>query len=332
MSDRIQIKSIGELIAALPTMLGFVPAQSIVMVFLNAGVPSFVARTDFGTGGQALTAEAIVKTSESDAVVIVAVAKDRTFREVLDECDSVSAVLLALGLIEQDLYYTPSIGGGETWTDMRTFETGTVVDPSTTELAAATVLAGKTVVASRDEIAARYRREGSKITDRRRARKAKEVMGENFARNVISELADTVTERQEPSAAFAARIGLLLTTDLVARDAILGLAVIDPAAASETMATVARKLHGPERVAALTVAGFFAYVNFQGPDAGCAFDAARAEADQHPLSDTRLLELVDEALTTGLHPKKMRGLSGTGVGIARGKFGIELPAPGDNWI
>ena len=332
MSDRIQIKSTGELIAALPTMLGFVPTQSLVMVFLNAGALSFVVRTDFGTGGRVLTAETIVKANNCDAVVIVAVANGRTFREVLDECDSVSDVLLTLGVTDQDVFYTPSVEGGETWTDMRTFETGTVVDPSTTEFAAATVLSGKAVAASRDEIAARYRREGSKITDRRRARNAKEIMGENFARNVISELADTVTERREPSAALAARIGLVLTTDIVARDAILGLAVIDPASASETMATVTRKLHGPERVAALTVAGFFAYVNFQGPDAGCAFDAARAEADQHPLSDTRLLGLVDEALQTGLHPKRMRGLSGTGVGIAREKFGIELPAPGDNWI
>jgi len=98
------------------------------------------------------------------------------------------------------------------------------------------------------------------------------------------------------------------------------------------MAAVARRLHGPERVAALTVAGFFAYVNFQGADAGCAFDAARAEAALHPRSDTRLLGLVEQALKVGLHPRKLRTLSGTGVGIARRDFGVELPAPGNDWL
>jgi len=157
-------------------------------------------------------------------------------------------------------------------------------------------------------------------------------MGENFAPSVLSELADIVSKRQAPTGALAARVGLLLTTDTQARDATLGLAVIDTAVASETMAAVARMLHGPERVAALTTAGFFAYVDFQGPSARCAIDAARTEAAQHPLCNTRLLDLIEQALDTGIHPKQMRKVSGTGVGIARSAFGVELPAPGPDWL
>ncbi|MBC2586918.1 DUF4192 domain-containing protein [Rhodococcus aetherivorans] len=333
MSDRIQLESIGELIAAVPSMLSFVPVSSIVMVFLHAGRISFVVRTDFGSGGRPRTGESILAADDADSVIVIVVAKDRAFREVLDETDRVTATLLGSGLSVQGIYYTPSIDGGETWTDMRLFETGTVVDPTTTEVAAATVLNGKTVTRSREEIVARYRRgDGTTSADRRRARTARDIMGENFPRSVLAELADAVTYRIEPSAALAAQVGLLITTDIQARDAILGLAVIDPAAASEAMAAVARRLHGPERVAALTVAGFFAYVNFQGPDAGCAFDAAREEAALHPRSDTRLLGLVEQALEVGLHPTKLRTLSGTGVGIARRDFGVELPAPGHDWL
>ncbi len=332
MSDRIHIKGISELIAAVPTVLSFLPEHSIVLVFSNAGRITWMVRTDFGTGGRLLTAETIARSGESDAVIVVVVAKGRTFREVIAEGDRVNATMLGLGVEVQGIYYTPSIEGGQTWTDMQSFETGTVVDPATTAAAAATVFTGKQLTRTREEIVARYRRDDATTTDRRRARMTKDVMGENFARSVISELADAVRERQEPTAALAARVGLLVTTDITARDAILGLAVIDPATAAETMAAVARKLYGAERVAALTVAGFFAYVNFQGPDAGCAFKAAREEAARHPLSDTRLLGLVEQALSTGLHPRQMRTLSGTGVDIAREKFGVELPAPSSDWL
>lgn len=332
MSDRIQIKSIGELIAAVPTMLSFVPVQSIVLIFLNEGRLSFVARTDFGTGGRPLKAETVAKTTGADSAILVAVAKDRTFREVIAECERVNAMLRGFGVEVEDTYYTPSIEGGETWTDMRTFETGTVVDPTTTEFAAATVLTGKTVAKNRDEITDRYRRTDAPSADGHDARATRKAMGENFAPSVLSELADIVGKRQEPTAALAARVGLLLTTDTQARDATLGLAVIDTAVASETMAAVARMLQGPERVATLTAAGFFAYVDFQGPSTRCAIDAARAEAAQHPLCNTRLLDLIEQALEAGIHPKQMRKVSGTGVGVARSAFGVELPAPSPDWL
>lgn len=170
------------------------------------------------------------------------------------------------------------------------------------------------------------------VTDRRRARAAKETMGEEFASSIIRELAELVSTRTTPDSALAARVGLLLTTDIHARDAILGLAVIDPNVASETMEAIASKLRTRERVAALTVAGFFAYVNFQGPAAGSAFTAARQEATQHPLCDTRMLGLLEQALTAGLHPTMIRKLAGTGVRIAREKFRVELPAPSSDWI
>ncbi|MFD3812488.1 DUF4192 family protein [Rhodococcus sp. NPDC058639] len=170
-------------------------------------------------------------------------------------------MLLGFGVKVEDIYYTPGIEGGETWTDMRTFEIGTVVDPTAAEFAAATVLTGKTMAKNRDEITDRYRRTDARSTDEHGARATRKAMGENFAPSVLSELADIVGKRQEPTAALAARVGLLLTTDTQARDAALGLAVIDTAVASETMAAVARMLQGPERVATLTAAGFFAYVD-----------------------------------------------------------------------
>ncbi|CCW12018.1 hypothetical protein [Rhodococcus aetherivorans] len=52
----------------------------------------------------------------------------------------------------------------------------------------------------------------------------------------------------------------------------------------------------------------------------------------HPLSDTRLLGLVEQAHEVGLHPTKLRTLSGTGVGIMRRDFGVELPAPGNDCL
>ena len=334
MTEPIKIDNTGEMIAAIPAMLGFVPSQSVVLVFLAGDRLSHIARMDFGDMNHPLVTAAINRSNDTEGVYVIVVAENRTFHEVLDESERVIAMLLGGGADVWGSFYTPSIRGGETWTDMRgLFETGTVPDPATTEVGAATVLNGRTIARDRSELTARYRRKDSvTVTDRRRARAAKETMGEEFASSIIRELAELVSTRTAPDAALAAQVGLLLITDIHARDAILGLAVIDTNVASETMEAIASKLRTRERVAALTVAGFFAYVNFQGPAAGSAFTAAREEATQHPLCDTRMLGLLEQALTAGLHPTMIRKLAGTGIRIAREKFRVELPAPSGDWI
>jgi hypothetical protein len=333
MTEPIKIDNTGEMIAAIPAMLGFVPSQSVVLVFLAGNRESHIARMDFGEMDHPLVTAATSCSNDTDGVYVVVVAENRTFREVLDESERVIAMLLGAGADVHGSFYTPSIHGGETWTDMRgLFETGTVPDPATTQVGAATVFNGRTVARNRSEITARYRRNDSvTVAERRRARAEKETMGDQFASSIIRELAGLVSTRTIPDAALAARVGLLLTTDIHARDAILGLAVIDPNVASEMMEVIASKLRTRERVAALTISGFFAYVNFQGPAARSAFTAARQEATQHPLCDTRMLGLLEQALTAGLHPTAIRKLAGTGVGIAREKFHVELPAPGGDW-
>ena len=239
MTEPIKIDNTGEMIAAIPAMLGFVPSQSVVLVFLAGNRLSHIARMDFGEMDHPLVTATINRSNDTESVYVIVVAENRTFQEVLDESERVIAMLLGAGADVWGSFYTPSIRGGETWTDMRgLFETGTVPDPATTEVGAATVLNGRTIARDRSELTARYRRKGRKdsvtVTDRRRARAAKETMGEEFASSIIRELAELVSTRTTPDAALAARVGLLLTTDIHARDAILGLAVIDPNVASET--------------------------------------------------------------------------------------------------
>lgn len=159
MTEPIKIDNTGEMIAAIPAMLGFVPSQSVVLVFLAGDRLSHIARMDFGEMDHPLVTAAIDRSDDMEGVYVVVVAENRTFQEVLDESERVIAMLLGAGGDVWGSFYIPSIRGGETWTDMRgLFETGTVPDPATTEVGAATVLNGRTIARDRSELTARYRR------------------------------------------------------------------------------------------------------------------------------------------------------------------------------
>ncbi|MBX4171498.1 DUF4192 domain-containing protein [Rhodococcus sp. DMU2021] len=333
MSDRIQITGIGNLIAAVPNILGFTPELSTLLLFFSGDRLVWAARHDFGTGPLAAAADALTKTGEADSVIVVIVADETPFADVIVEGEQTKAALLELGIGVSGIYYTARIDGGEEWTEVDSFQCGTIPAPNATEVAAAYAVLGKSVAGSRAEIEARFRREGTVTPrDRTAARAAKDELGENFARTVLAELAEVVRTRTAPQPALAARTGLVLVTDITARDAMLGLAVIDHGVAAETMAAIACQLHTAERVSALTVAGYFAYANCQGVEAGCAFHAAREEATRFPLCDTKFLGLLEDALAQALHPSKIRKLAGTGARLARENFGIELPVPSDEWI
>jgi hypothetical protein len=158
MTEPIKIDNTGEMIAAIPAILGFVPSQSVVLVFLAGDRLSHIARMDFGEMDHSLVTAAISRSDDTEGVYVIVVAENRTFHEVLDESERVIAMLLEAGADVWGSFYIPSI---------------------------------------------------------------------------IRELAELVSARITPDAALAARVGLLLTTDIHARDAILGLAVIDPNVASE---------------------------------------------------------------------------------------------------
>ncbi|MEF9411333.1 DUF4192 domain-containing protein [Rhodococcus pyridinivorans] len=333
MSERIRIKGIGELIAAVPNILGFTPELSTLLLLFRGDRLVWTARRDFGARQLAVSAEALAKTGESDRVIVVIVTDRTPFADVIAEGSKTKAALLDLGMDVSGIYYTPRIDDGQQWTEVETLQCGTIPAPNATEVAATYAVLGKTVAGSRDEIEARFRRVGTvTLSDRAHARTAKDELGDNFARSVLEELAEAVRTRTEPDAALAARTGLVLVTDVTARDAMLGLALLDGGVAAETMGAIARRLPTAQRVAALTVAGYFSYANGQGVEAGCAFRAAREEATRFPLCDTRFLGLLEQALEQGLHPSMIRELAGTAVRIARERFGIELPAPSGDRI
>ena len=333
MSDRIQIKGIGELIAAVPNILGFVPELSTLLLLFRGDRLVWTARRDVGARQLAVSAEALAKTGEADRVIVVIVADRTPFAEVIAEAAKTKAALLDLGMDVSGIYYTPRIDDGQEWTEVETFQRGTIPAPNATEVAATYAAAGKTVAGSRGEIEARFRRDGTvTLSDRAHARTAKDELGDNFARSVLEELAGAVRTRTAPDVALAARTGLVLVTDVTARDAMLGLALLDVGVAAETMAAIARRLNTAQRVAALTVAGYFSYANGHGVEAGCAFRAAREEATRFPLCNTKFLGLLEQALEQGLHPSMIRTLAGTGVRVARDNFGIELPVPSGDWI
>lgn len=334
MSDRIQITAIGDLIATVPSILGFVPELSTLLLLFNGDRLVWTARRDFGARQIALPAEALAKTGEADRVIVVLVTDDTVFTEVIAEATKTKTALYELGFEVSGIYYTPRIDEGQQWTEVDTRECGIITDPDTTEVAAAYTALGKTIADSREEIAARYRRDTVVPTEVfSDALAFRHQHRETFAGIVLGDLAHVVRSRTTPDATLIARVGVLLLTDITARDAMLGLARTDSKVASETMAAIARHLDTHGRVAALTVAGFMAYADWDGVAAGCAFAAARAATQDLLLCDTKLLGLLEEALSGGLAPAMIGQLADTGVRIAREGYRINLGAPeSDDWL
>ena len=334
MSDRIQIKGIGELIAAVPNILGFTPELSTLLLLFNGDRLVWTARRDFGARQLALSAEALAKTGEADHVIVVIVADRTPLADVNAEAAKTKAALLDLGFDVSGIYHTPRIDDGQQWTEVHTLTRGIIADPTATEVAAAYTAAGKTVAGNRDEIAARYRR-GVLIPTEvlAAALDFRHEHREVFAGIVLGDLAHVVRSRTAPDATLIARTSVLLLTDITARDAMLGLARIDSHVATETMAAITRQLDGHGRVAALTVAGFMAYAHGDGVAAGCALAAARSGAQALPMCDTKLLGLLEEALSVGLEPAMIVQLADTGVRIARESYRVNLGEPeSDDWL
>ncbi|MBD8056432.1 DUF4192 domain-containing protein [Rhodococcus ruber] len=328
MSDRIQIKGIGELIAAVPNVLGFVPELSTLLLLFRGDRLVWTARRDFGARQLAVAAEALAKTGEADRVTVVIVADSTPFAEVVAEAAKTKAALLDLGMDVTGMYYTPRIDGGQQWTEVETLQCGTIPAPETTEVAVTYAAAGKIVAAGRDEIAARYRR-GDLIPSEvlAAALDFRHANRETFAGIVLADLAHVVRSRTEPDVDLIARTSVLLLTDITARDAMLGLVRVDSRVATETTAAIARRLDGHGRVAALTVAGFTAYAHGDGVAAGYALAEARAGSQALLMCDTKLLGLLEQALRAGLEPARIAQLAETGVRIARESYRVNLGEP-----
>lgn len=326
----VDLRSPGQLIAAVPHLLGFRPSDSVLLV-AHSGTAGdrvgHVLRADLPPPGEAGTLAATLRTPLLDGgamgVTVIVVGGEEPPSGPLpprrDLPDAVADAIADTGVAVLHALWAPEIRPGARW---RCYDDvgchGELPDPGSSVLAAVTAHAGLVTYSSREAMERQLDPDDPATLARRSA---------------LLELAADAAEGQDqpdPSQAFAVVRAALATVargepvfsdrDIVElaralsrteiRDACLGTA-LPPGAPSAATAerlwlALVRATPAPERAEAATLLAYSAYVRGDGPLAGMA--VARA-LDAHP--GHVLAGLLKQALAHSMPPAKLARLGAT---------------------
>ncbi len=314
-----------ELLASVPHLLGFHPADSLVVVGLQ-GSPeatiSVVLRSDLPPPSdvRALAEYLLVPLTQhgSTAAVMIVVggveeapADDLPHQELLARCES---VLIDGGFPVVHQLWTPDTAGGRRWHCYDEFDcTGIMPDPADSKLAATAAEAGMITYDRREDMVATLEPEPDEVLARRAASldhladKAEPDTTEpddstrtrlhvvQSAIDAVDATAPTLSDDEviQLSAALA---------DHRIRDTCLDFDELPDVAAAERLWTaLARATPAPERAEPACLLAFSAYARGDGVLAGIALAQAEAADPGH-----RLSSLLRSALALGLPPRKIR--------------------------
>ncbi len=341
----VRVRDAADLIAAVPTLLGFVPERSVVLVGVDTERAGPVIRHDIVLAGDTAGAEqaravmraileqcAAVCARERAGAVAAVVVDDRAgtgrapFRRLAAELHT---CLTAHGIRLVGAHAAPALAAGGQWWSLGTDgATGVLPDPFSSPLAVAAIAEGRVVHRSRralaDILACRNPAERDRVeallaaTDRAvRPDRTPVSAGAHRLRRLLAQL--TGAGGQRLSAAEVAELALALT-DTRVRDAALALVLTVHAAAAEALwLQLVRVLPAPERAEAAMLYGFFAYVRGDGAIAAVAADAALQADPGHVMANH-----LDVAVRAGLSPDVLVEVARSGYDAAAG-LGVALP-------
>jgi len=324
----VRVDEPGDLIAALPHLLAFHPADSVVVVAMGGGRPSTVGLTlrvslPAPRHRHAVARQLMAPVAEHDAhsVAVVVVGggsadppgalPHRGLVDVLEETARAKGVSLACAL------WTPTTAKGARWFCYdHEGCSGTVPDPDGSELAAASAAAGLVTFPSREAFAEVVAPDDDAALARREAlldRESEEVDPARldvpgFLRRSV-ELVDRAVvdavDRAGPLTDDQVVELAVALSDLRVRDASLAFAIGSRAMAAERLwAELTRACPAPERAEPASLLAFSAYLRGDGALASVALEQAECAYPGH-----RLASLLRNALDAGLPPRHLEAMA-----------------------
>lgn len=325
---RVTLSQPEDLLAALPSMLGYRPAESLVLVAFAPETKRLgkCIRVDLPPADvqpallrQLGAAMALDPLPAAMAVVVGGGTPEAGDRAPLtDLIDELRRELARHDIALLEAYWVAEMSAGAQWRSYTNRSRhGKLPDPACSELAAELTAMGHVTFGSRAELEQLFQPDADLIVEQR----------EDLIEEKFDELTDGMiewsTERGAAAvggALRAARTGLLALSD--EQIAELALALKDPVIRDACMATavppesplaasgallwqsLTRALPPPERAEAACLAGYAAYQQGDGALAGIALRVA-LEADP----DHVIAGLLHQALNHGLHPERLRALA-----------------------
>ncbi|MFD4401836.1 DUF4192 domain-containing protein [Nocardia sp. NPDC058499] len=346
----------GDLIAAIPAMLGFRPERSLVLAVLcaapdapDSAVIDLVVRFDLrqpATGrpsDESTVAAAASRVCGRPGVVGVLVIlvdeglpdPERSLPQPIPVLTALERRMAAAAVPVRAVWAAHSIGGGRAWWSLTDpGRRGLIADPVASWVTLNRVLDGRPIRRCRDELTAlvapdpALRAEVSAELGAARARaKDRYATAARHADPIGFLRGELVTvlwliSNTESGADLAAReladIAVALR-DRELRDCMFALAAtVHAEAAEQVWSRLARALEGADRAETAMLLGYFAYVRGDGPFAGIALDAA-LDADPHHSMAT----LLHTALEAGMRPERLRDLARCGKDCAA-TLGVDM--------
>ncbi|GAA1965615.1 DUF4192 domain-containing protein [Amycolatopsis minnesotensis] len=318
---QVHVRDPGELIASTPSLLGFRPAESLVVHAHQGTRITFSLRLDIPsrehTGEVAATAAGLALGTGPTGVTIVVVGGDARGAppgEVPNSAlaEAVIADCAAAGVPLVHAMWAPEIRKGAPWRCYRDLACGgTLPEPESTVAAAATAAIGRVVYDSREEMASLLAPDDVAEVARRAVMLA-ESSGDLGTDEGLAALRDALDRVARPGFALSnadiATLARAMSVTAV-RDACLATAL--PAGSPEALSAerlwteLTRVTPAPERAAPATLLGYSAYLRGECALAGMALEEALG-ADPTYL----LAQLLHAAMSTGLSPDRLVGIAG----------------------
>ncbi|WP_243789161.1 DUF4192 domain-containing protein [Saccharopolyspora gloriosae] len=341
LNARIRIGDAGEVLAAVPHLLGFIPADSLILIGLHttgdAATFGLTLRLDLPPPEHRRALVEYVSTGplirRGITGVIAVVAGSGTAghdpggpppegSEVDEHVEAPELELIALlreGLAEAGIevlheLWADRLEAGGSW---QCYDdpvcAGRIPDPKRTALGAAMAASGSVTFDSREELQRLVAPESERAVARWSARLAamiEDVEREPESGRVHRDVAITLAGIRRTAAGEALteddqlRI-LLALSDHRVRDLCLGVALGDSAMAAEQLwLSLVRKAPEPEVAEVGALLAFFAYLRGEGALASVALERVEAGRPEHTLG-----RLLRQALDTGVSPKEMADMA-----------------------
>lgn len=340
-----RVTSIGELIAAVPALLGFVPERSLVLACMTTDSLAATRRTtlhmvmrqDLPTGRGAdydgVTREVaercamVCERDGLDTVVAVLVTGKHSKRGMDDVARTVFDTLAERGVEMIGAHVIARIATGERWTSLGNDpRSGVLSDPTSSAVAASSVLRGRQIRSSREDIA--------------RALTLVDADAQDRFHDRLDVVVDDIADMSEPELLAAAmdritavhRSGrvdddgaaliLMALCHKPVRDALMSVADTEMCDSADSVwAFLTCRLAGPERAPAAFMLGFWAYVRGDGPTAAVALELALEAYPGYSFA-----ELLDSGLQNGIPPNVMRQIAIDARDLAE-DLGTTMPPP-----
>lgn len=297
-----------ELIAATPHLLGFFPAESLVMHVVNDASLTFTLRMTlpekpwlYRSLAQHVVAVVESRRGTSAALLLVSASRIPRLAGHLQTEFAAAGIPIAT-------YGMPTIAEGSEWFSYGTDgECGLIPDPSASPLAMDMVLRGLVTYSSREELAATLAPDPEEALARRAALIAAAHQGQTTdhdvteARQHIRREVERTPHRQAPLSDEEIAALAVALEDRRVRDWCLHFTADRQAVAAERLWTeLTRQCPAPQCAEPAVLLAMFAYVRGEGALAMIALDRALEARPDHALG-----ELLRRAVNQGIPPGEL---------------------------